>query len=396
MHTKKRVFVVLSFVLFLLYFIFLGIFIPFLTSVPLKNGGFKTYSSKKDSYKMVDNYYDPDEFYNFRNSAKNITILSDFYNKLNASKSFNILTSFDQPIDVTNFKGDNSFYYNSEEFIESHASSSVNIKAIQLNKNSYEFYNMKVDVGKDLPWNDISYKNTRIPILLGSNYKKNYHLGDIIRGNYYSKDIDFEVIGFLKNNCSIKYKNISDLNLDTYMIIPYPPNLWNVYHNFQFESLLYFAMINCDIIPFVNETQLLKNIKEIANETGFTNFSLVGIDNFQIQNIELLLFVQKHQIIFIFTLIFLFVLLNIIGTKSFSHITKYVMSPNAPQKKQYNKIFTYYIVLPYGSAFILSLIFSGFFLKKILFISILLECIVLLLTYLIIYICSKKRKKQHT
>ncbi len=58
------------------------------------------------------------------------------------------------------------------------------------------------------------------------------------------------------------------------MLIPYPPSLWEVSHDFQFESLLYFAMINCDIVPFVNETRVLKDIKEIANQTGFTNFSL--------------------------------------------------------------------------------------------------------------------------
>ena len=40
------------------------------------------------------------------------------------------------------------------------------------------------------------------------------------------------------------------------------------------------------------ESQILKNIKSISDETGFSDFSLVGIDNFQIQHIELLLFIQ--------------------------------------------------------------------------------------------------------
>lgn len=58
------------------------------------------------------------------------------------------------------------------------------------------------------------------------------------------------------------------------MLIPYPSTLWEVDKtNFQFESLLYFAMINCDLLPFVEESQILKNIKSISDETGFSDFS---------------------------------------------------------------------------------------------------------------------------
>lgn len=45
---------------------------------------------------MVDNFYDPDEFYNFRTDNQNINILANFYNTLNASSNFDVLTSFNQ------------------------------------------------------------------------------------------------------------------------------------------------------------------------------------------------------------------------------------------------------------------------------------------------------------
>ena len=118
MHKKKIFLTILSFSIFLIYFTFLSFLIPFIFSVPLKNGSFKTLSSQSDLYKMIDTFYDPDDFHNFRNSAENINILSNFYNQLNASKNFDVLTSFNQAIPVTNFRGDNSFYYNSETFIE--------------------------------------------------------------------------------------------------------------------------------------------------------------------------------------------------------------------------------------------------------------------------------------
>ncbi|MSS63838.1 hypothetical protein [Velocimicrobium porci] len=374
MHTKKSFLTIFSFIIFLIYFTFFGILTPFLTSVPLKNGGFKTFSSKNDLYKMVDN----------------------FYNQLNSSEDFDLLTSFNQAIEVTDFKGDNNFYYNSEEFIEKHTPLNVNIKSLQLNQKAYHFYKIEIDNGIEIPWDDISYKDKHIPVLLGPDYKKYYHYGDIIKGNYYSKDVDFEVIGFLKDGCSIKYKNISDLNLDTYMLIPYPPSLWEVNDDFQFESLLYFAMVNCDIVPFVSETQILKDIKEIANQTGFTNFSFVGIDNFQIQNIELLLFIQEHQKIFIFSMIAIFILINIIGIKIFRLIFKanYTNSTKKQKKYRYIRIFTFHIIIPYGIAFLLSVFLSVAFLKKILPISILLEIMTLLLTYIIIYVFSQKALPQ--
>lgn len=383
MRTKISFLTIFSFIIFLIYFTLLGILFPFLNSVPLENGGFKTVSSQNDLYKMIDNFYDPDKFYDFRNNASNINILSNFYNQLNISEDFDILTSFNQCIAVTDFKGDNKFYYNSEEFIETHPSSKVNIKSLQLNQDAYIFYNIKTDENIEISWNDISYDDKNIPILLGSDYKKYYKSGDIIKGNYYSKDMNFEVIGFLKNNCSIKYKSIHDVNIDTYIIIPYPPILWEVKKDFQFESILYFAMINCDILPSVNETKILKDIKEISQKTGFAEFSLVGIDNFQIQNIELLLFIQEYKNIVIILMISIFILINVIGIKFFQIILK-------EKKENYIKTFILYIIILYGIALLFSIFCSVLFLKKILPISIILVILTLILTYIIMYIFTKK------
>lgn len=151
---------------------------------------------------------------------------------------------------------------------------------------------------------------------MGSEYKSFYKIGDIITGNYYSKNTNFEVIGFIETDCSINYKNTSNITLNTYMLIPYPSTLWEVDKtNFQFESLLYFAMINCDLLPFVEESQILKNIKSISDETGFSDFSLVGVDNFQIQHIELLLFLYN----FLLFLFVLFILGLFIKENGFTH-----------------------------------------------------------------------------
>lgn len=390
MNVKKGFLTLVSFTILLLYFTLFGILVPFLASLPRESGGFKTLTSKNDVYKMVDNLLDPDEFYNFRNNGHNINILANFYNTLNSSNNFDVLTSFNQAITVTNFKGDHSFYYNSDEFIERSPSSAINIKALQLNQKAFNFYNIKVTEKNQISWKNVTYKDNYIPILLGADYKKYYQLGDTISGNYYSKDVIFKVIGFLEKNCFIKYKGISDISLDTYLIIPYPTTLWNVDEtNFQFESLLYFAMINCDILPFVNESQILKDIKSISNKTGFSDFSLVGIDNFQIYHIELLLFIQKHLIFFTIGIISVFVLSNIICLKSFHSILQSIYKVSITQK-YYIKFFVLNIIIPYGIAFLLGTSISVIFLNKILPLSIIAGILCLLITYSISYIWGLK------
>ena len=128
MNTKKYFITLFSFIIFSIYFTLSGVFVPFIASIPQSNGGFKTLSSQNDFYKMVDNFYDPDEFYNFRTDNQNINILANFYNTLNASSNFDVLTSFNQAIAVDDFNGDQRFYYNSDEFIDNSQSPTINIK----------------------------------------------------------------------------------------------------------------------------------------------------------------------------------------------------------------------------------------------------------------------------
>ena len=132
MNTKKYFITLFSFIIFSIYFTLSGVFVPFIASIPQSNGGFKTLSSQNDFYKMVDNFYDPDEFYNFRTDNQNINILANFYNTLNASSNFDVLTSFNQAIAVDDFNGDQRFYYNSDEFIDNSQSPTINIKAFPI------------------------------------------------------------------------------------------------------------------------------------------------------------------------------------------------------------------------------------------------------------------------
>ena len=82
----------------------LGIATPFLSSVPTGEGGFDTILSENDMYKMIDNFYDPEDFSDFREKPENINMLASFYNELQMSDKFEVVTSFNQAIYVDDLK----------------------------------------------------------------------------------------------------------------------------------------------------------------------------------------------------------------------------------------------------------------------------------------------------
>lgn len=101
--------------------------------------------------------------------------------------------------------------------------------------------------------------------------------------------------GFLKENSCIYYKTASEFCLDQYIVIPYPVKLWEVEpKNFEFEGILYFAMINCDLITDAGHEAFIEEVKRMSDKTGFTEFSIIGIDEFMIKNIPLIVFVWEN------------------------------------------------------------------------------------------------------
>ena len=103
----------------------------------------------------------------------------------------------------------------------------------------------------------------------------------------------------------------------------------------------------------------------------------------------LLLFIQKHHILFIIGFLIIFILLNILCLYLFNHILKSICNQSTLRKK-HNKIFMLNIVIPYGSAFLLGTSLATLFIKKILPISIIIGIITLVLIYLINYLFLSK------
>ncbi|RKJ44800.1 hypothetical protein D7X98_10305 [bacterium 1XD8-76] len=247
-------------------------------------------------YTVKDNYYDEDGFYEFRQSENNINMLADFYNECYDSKVMTLVSVFNQSLFIESFMGDKRFYYNSDEFMEGSQNTQVGIKSVQMNRKTFEFYKMDIEDGTEIDWESIAYKdNVEIPVLLGTDYRDTYKSGDVITGNLYGKEFEFAVAGFLKENSCIYYKTASEFCLDQYIVIPYLVKLWEVEpKNFEFEGILYFAMINCDLITDAGHEAFIEEVKRISDKTGFTEFSIIGIDEFMIKNIPLIVFVWEN------------------------------------------------------------------------------------------------------
>ncbi|MFD1900866.1 hypothetical protein GQR36_14305 [Enterococcus termitis] len=116
-----------------------------------------------------------------------------------------------------------------------------------MNKNFYDYYAIELDENATFQWNTISFEKNVYPIALGANYKV-YKKGDILKGSLYFREFDFEVVGFIKENTSVFYKNDINKYLDDYILIPYPEKFNITPSNKEFIGMVSFSMMAGDII----------------------------------------------------------------------------------------------------------------------------------------------------
>lgn len=315
-------------------------------------------------YRIVDNFYDGDAFYEFRQHPENIDRLGRFYNALVSSPNIKFISVFNQAIPIEKFRGDGQFLYNSQAFRSEHKDAPSNVKAIQLNPAAFELYQLSVARGVSFDWRKVDYSGDRLPILLGSDYDGVYDIGDTFMGNYYSREITFEVIGILEPNTFIYYKGDPEFYLDTYLIVPYPEFCTPVEPaNFHFEGILYFAMANGDIMTALGEKALLSEVKNIANTTGFIDFSLVGISDFTWKYDAMISVIKENRSLLFVTMLLVSILVTfiqygmgrlILAKRLDVYKTYWLMGD-----KNYRLVYFRDISVPYLVAFMFSIIITG-------------------------------------
>ena len=98
------------------------------------------------------------------------------------------------------------------------------IKNIGFDSNFLEFFKLPVDEGRFLNKEDFDRTDV-VPIVLGSNYREIYKLGDEFKAkdNIHNKIYKYKVIGFLKEDsyCLESTQQVETINLNNYMLLPY-------------------------------------------------------------------------------------------------------------------------------------------------------------------------------
>ncbi|WP_164505477.1 hypothetical protein [Actinobaculum sp. 313] len=243
-------------------------------------------------FTVVDMLAEPELFSEATNSPHRVAEIAEFYDQLNADTTLKMLSVFNQALLKVQFRGDETFEHaygtdlSSFGFYEDENGRPVlDVKSVQMNRQAFDFYGLRAQDGKELPWEDVDYASGTVPVLLGNDFKPYYAVGDIIEGWMYS-NLKFKVVGFLEQNSSIPYQGEPNFYLDRHILIPRAPRLNGCAElETHFCGIMAVAMINSDIaVPkSVGSEEVFRRLNAIGERSGFTDFTLTNAPIFLVQ-----------------------------------------------------------------------------------------------------------------
>ena len=155
------------------------------------------------------------------------------------------------------------------------------LNTIQLSQESFDFLNLKDNVIMGDCFTDDEYKieENTVSIILGNNYKKNYEIGDEIKGTFINKEFTFKVKGFLSENSVISI-NYSKYDLDNFIIMPLIELNYNLIDekDLYFQKVVYSIKSTCYISYSSNENYTITK-KIVDNLIKKSDLDYICIDN---------------------------------------------------------------------------------------------------------------------
>ncbi|MCR8845713.1 ABC transporter ATP-binding protein [Paenibacillus sp. SC116] len=238
----------------------------------------------KNLYQISDELYNEKEraFFSQLNSFQK---LNNFSNELGANQAFTYYTAVWQPIEIANFEGNTVFdaYYesgNNQPAFEINNTSYRTVKSVQMNAAAIELNNLELNEGRKFKDKEyiLNENQTKLPIILGTEYSKEYKVGDTINILYYQKQFVGEVIGILKSSQKIMTVQEPELILDRYVILPTLKfeSLPSSYGTGIFFKALLLSKINGNIITELNPFQIRSELNNISLRTEFNQFTVIG------------------------------------------------------------------------------------------------------------------------
>lgn len=285
--------------------------------VDAKMSSFYAQFKGKNVYQLSDTLIDQKEQIYFQGDS-HLHKIKAFYNGLNQNRQFLYLNSTRQPIEIIGFRGTKKFMYGYEESPMENLSG---VKAMQVNKNTMELTGVEVEEGGLLKTSDFVYKEESIvPVLLGSQYKGIYNIGDTFEINYILKKINVRVIGILKPNSIIPVQNQTDFYVDRYIVMPElifnsdPQND----EEMKFQKRHYLHLINGMIVTKKDSLQTKDFVYDISRTSDFYDIFIIGADNMGTEFLFGMIKQNRSLIFSITVVLFIFSVLSM----SFSFIMK--------------------------------------------------------------------------
>ncbi|EPH99053.1 hypothetical protein D920_01421 [Enterococcus faecalis 13-SD-W-01] len=283
--------VILLLLLFLIYLLF-----SFSKNITAQIDKTAAIGEGRELFSIADQLLNPEEFFEFRQSKNSLETVHSFYQKLNTNQQIHYLSAFHQPLQIASFKGNVTFDYRYgadsaiEElghYVDPLTNEEIfDAKSFQVNQQFFEFYAIETENGTAFDWGNVNFDEKVLPIFLGAEYKPYYRVGEKLKGRFYTREFEFEVIDFLKENTSVFYKNEINKYLDSYILLAYPETLPTITEqNKEFYGILAFAMFGGDIVledgrgfDFLNAL-----LARTAKETSFYSYTLLGMSAFTMQ-----------------------------------------------------------------------------------------------------------------
>lgn len=250
------------------FFILMGTFFAFTSEAHYGKSNVERAYKDKAIYQLIDGYYDPDAFEDFRAEPNALNILKSFYNALNQAAGFQYLAMFNQNIIIDDMNG----AFPKEQTI-SNSRSSKRVDAFQVNEQVCEYFEWNIIKGRAFQKGDFHDHGNVMPVLMGSSYIDTFEVGDRLTAAYYQKEVKIEIIGFLKENTMVYFNGDPEFYLDQYIILPYinydaPETEFDEW----FQKIVYFAMINGYISISSGDVytqNMMMELEAISEKIGF-------------------------------------------------------------------------------------------------------------------------------
>ncbi|KTD88339.1 hypothetical protein [Paenibacillus etheri] len=297
---RKKILSTLLVVQIFIFYCVISILFLQLSSIGEASEQVNSISDMKD-YQLSDNLINDDDMKKYTKRPEFISNVKKFYSNLNELFDGQYIYLFDQPIAILPEKveWEKKFTYGYEEGRESKTFTLFDkgpyytSKAVQMNYHAFEKYAFELEDG--IPFTMKSFSNTdnkSIPVLLGSEYKLKYKIGEIIKANYLMKDFDLIVKGFLRKNTMVFNSQLPELFLDRYIVMP--AQIFQAPESFEdlsFQKKHYLQIVNGHIFSSDDEYTIVNKLEKVKYLSNFHETGILGV-----QKLPLNFFVTTIQI----------------------------------------------------------------------------------------------------